>query len=60
MIIRIRIRRIWSYFLSGLGGVIAINYFITGFVDVLYNINSLLIFFKKTGIINYIYHFFTN
>jgi hypothetical protein len=60
MIIRIRIRRIWSYFLSGLGGAIAINYFITGFVDALYNINSLLIFLKKTGIINYIYHFFTN
>jgi hypothetical protein len=41
-------------FLSGLITAIAINYLIVGFVDIVVNINSLLIWVEKSGINIYI------
>lgn len=40
--------------LSGLVTAIFLNYLITGFVDIVYNINSVLIWFHKSGIGAYI------
>jgi hypothetical protein len=44
--------------LSGLIAAITINYLVTGFVDIVYNINSLLIWFHKSGLATYIYKLF--
>jgi hypothetical protein len=55
------IRSIKSFFqimLSGLVLAITINYLLTGFVDIVYNINSLLIWFHKSGLATYIYKLF--
>lgn len=41
-------------FISGLITAIAINYLIVGFVDIVLNINSLLIWLDKSGINIYI------
>jgi hypothetical protein len=41
-------------FISGLVTAIAINYLIVGFVDIVLNINSLLIWLDKSGISIYI------
>jgi hypothetical protein len=41
-------------FLSGLITAIAINYLIVGFVDIVLNINSLLLWLQKSGIDIYI------
>jgi len=41
-------------FLSGLVTAIAINYLIVGFVDIVVNVNSLLLWLQKSGIDIYI------
>jgi hypothetical protein len=41
-------------FLSGLVTAIAINYLIVGFVDIVVNVNSLLLWLQKSGISIYI------
>jgi hypothetical protein len=54
-------RSIKSFFqimLSGLVLAITINYLITGFVDIVYNINSVLIWLNKSGMATYIYKLF--
>jgi|LakMenE18May11ns_1017448.scaffolds.fasta_scaffold7780597_1 hypothetical protein len=43
--------------LSGLITAIFLNYLITGFVDIVYNINSLLIWLNKSGIVETLYRF---
>ena len=55
------IRTIKSFFqimLSGLILAITINYLLTGFVDIVYNINSILIWLNKSGMAAYIYKLF--
>ncbi|MEY3255651.1 MAG: hypothetical protein RLZZ29_782 [Cyanobacteriota bacterium] len=55
------IRSIKSFFqimLSGLIAAITINYLVTGFVDIVYNVNSLLIWLNKSGMTTYIYKLF--
>jgi hypothetical protein len=52
-----RFRGNWNFFqifISGLFTAITINYLITGFVDIVHNINSLLIWIQKTGLSAYI------
>jgi hypothetical protein len=44
--------------LSGLIAAITINYLVTGFVDIVYNINSVLIWLNKSGMATYIYKLF--
>jgi hypothetical protein len=44
--------------LSGLFLAITINYLITGFIDIVYNINSVLIWLNKSGLATYIYKLF--
>jgi hypothetical protein len=44
--------------LSGLILAITINYLLTGFVDIVYNINSILIWLNKSGMAAYIYKLF--
>jgi hypothetical protein len=44
--------------LSGLVTAIFLNYLITGFVDIVVNINSVLIWFHKSGLATYIYKLF--
>jgi hypothetical protein len=41
-------------FVSGLVTAIFLNYLITGFVDIVHNINSVLIWFHKSGLGAYI------
>ena len=41
-------------FIGGLVTAIFLNYLITGFVDIVYNINSVLIWFHKSGMGAYI------
>ena len=45
-------------FIGGLITAIFLNYLITGFVDIVYNVNSLLIWLKQTGIGENLYRFF--
>ena len=45
-------------FIGGLITAIFLNYLITGFVDIVYNVNSLLIWLKQTGIGEILYRFF--
>lgn len=45
-------------FISGLITAIFLNYLITGFVDIIYNVNSLLIWVKQSGIGENLYKFF--
>jgi hypothetical protein len=45
-------------FISGLITAIFLNYLITGFVDIVYNVNSLLIWVKQSGIGENLYRFF--
>ena len=55
------IRSIKSFFqimLSGLVTAIFLNYLITGFVDIVYNINSVLIWVNKSGLGVYLYKMF--
>ena len=40
--------------LSGLVAAIFLNYLITGFIDIVYNINSVLIWLHKSGMGAYI------
>ncbi len=54
-------RTIKSFFqimLSGLILAITINYLLTGFIDIVFNINSVLIWFHKSGMTTYIYKLF--
>jgi len=44
----------FSLFISSLATAIFINYLITGFVDIVYNINSVLIWLNKSGLGAYI------
>jgi hypothetical protein len=56
-----RFRGNWNFFqifISGLFTAITINYLITGFIDIVYNINSLLIWLNKSGIVETLYRFF--
>ena len=56
-----RFRGNWNFFqifISGLFTAITINYLITGFVDIVYNLNSLLIWLNKSGLSAYISKFF--
>jgi hypothetical protein len=56
-----RFRGNWNFFqifISGLFTAITINYLVTGFVDIVYNINSLLIWFHKSGLGVYLYKLF--
>ena len=56
---RFRNNQSWfSLFISSLATVIFINYLITGFIDYVHSINSLLIWLKQSGISEYIYRFF--
>jgi hypothetical protein len=48
------IKSFGQIFLSGLVTAIAINYLIVGFVDIVFNINSLLLWLQKSGIDIYI------
>jgi hypothetical protein len=51
----------WNFFeifISGLFTAITINYLVTGFIDIVYNINSLLIGFYKSGLGVYLYKLF--
>ena len=41
-------------FIGGLITAIFLNYLITGFVDIVYNVNSFLIWLNKSGLIVYI------
>jgi hypothetical protein len=41
--------------LSGLVTAIFLNYLLTGFIDIVYNINAILIWFHKSGMATYIY-----
>jgi hypothetical protein len=43
--------------LSGLITAIFLNYLIVGFIDIVYNINSLLIWLNKSGIVETLYRF---
>ena len=52
------IKSLIKLFISGLVTAIFFNYLITGFVDIVYNINSVLIWLKQTGISEYIYKLF--
>ena len=45
-------------FIGGLISAIFLNYLITGFVDIVYNINSFLIWLKQSGIGENLYRFF--
>ncbi|MEY3222382.1 MAG: hypothetical protein RLZZ203_1238 [Cyanobacteriota bacterium] len=56
-----RFRGNWNFFqifISGLFTAITINYLVTGFIDIVYNINSLLIGFHKSGLGVYLYKLF--
>ena len=48
------IKSLIKLFISGLVTAIFFNYLITGFVDIVYNINSVLIWFHKSGMGAYI------
>jgi hypothetical protein len=48
------IKSLIELFVSGLFAAITINYLITGFADIVYNINSVLIWFHKSGLGAYI------
>jgi hypothetical protein len=48
------IKSLIKLFFSGLVTAIFLNYLITGFVDIVYNINSVLIWFHKSGMGAYI------
>ena len=41
-------------FLSGLVTAIAINYLVVGFIDIILNIDSLLQWLEKSGVMNFI------
>jgi|UPI00036D3DB9 hypothetical protein len=51
----------WNFFeifISGLFTAITINYLITGFADIVHNINSVLIWVHKSGLGVYLYKLF--
>ncbi len=48
------IKSLIELFVSGLFAAITINYLITGFADIVHNINSVLIWFHKSGLGAYI------
>ena len=48
------IKSLIKLFISGLVTAIFLNYLINGFVDIVYNINSVLIWFHKSGMGAYI------
>ena len=52
------IKSLIKLFISGLVTAIFLNYLITGFVDIVYNINSLLIWFHKSSLGVYLYKLF--
>ncbi len=56
-----RIRGNWGcfqMFLSGIVSAIAINYLITGFLDIVFNIDKLLTWLQRSGIAEFIYRLF--
>ncbi|MBD2694845.1 hypothetical protein [Anabaena catenula] len=56
-----KIRGNWGcfqIFLSGLVSAIAINYLITGFIDIVFNIDKLLTWLQRSGIAEFIYRLF--
>ncbi len=56
-----KIRGNWGclrWWISGLVTAIAINYLITGFVDIVLNINTLLTWLQKSGVGEFIYRLF--
>ena len=56
-----RFRGNWNFFEIFIGGLftaITINYLVTGFFDIVVNINSVLIWFHKSGLGVYLYKLF--